>query len=352
MPMKRGGSIIPALLLLALPLATVAVTFVWRGTLSRPGRRRPAGFATETVKRGPLEIKVTERGNVDSGNNLTLRSHVEGGTGATILKIVDEGTRVEAGQVLIELDSARLRDEAIAQQIRLDSALAAFKIAEADVAIQQMQNDSDVAAASLKLELARLDLASYKDGDYVQQMHIVLGEIKLAGEYLTRATERWTFTERLMRKGFTTTKMLDADRVAVARARIDLDTAREKHRVIDRFEHPRELAERESTALFCEQELERVKLRGRAALSQRDRIFLARKRSYFLENERHKKLLAQIAACTIRAPRDGMVVHANTLEGGRSASSPLIYEGAIVRERQPVVHLPDLSRMQVNARVH
>ncbi len=253
---------------------------------------------------------------------------------------------------MIELDSSRLRDEALAQQIRLDNALAAFKMAEADVGIQRMQNDSDVADARLKLELARLDLASYKNGDHVQEMQIVLGEIKMAGEYLARATERWTFTERLMRKGFTTTKVLDADRVALSRARIDLETAREKHRVIDRFSHPRELAERESDALFCEQELDRVKLRGQAALTQRDRIFLARKRSYFLENERHKKLLAQVAACTIRAPREGMVVHANTLEGGRSSSAPLIYEGATVRERQPIIHLPDLSRMQVNARVH
>ena len=340
------------MLLLALPLVALGATFIWNGTLSMPGQHRQGELATEVVKRGPLEIKLTERGNVDSANNLTLRSLVEGGTGTTILKLVEEGTRVEPGEVLIELDSARLRDEALAQQIRLDGALAAFKMAEADVAIQKMQNESDVAAARLKLELARLDLTSYKDGDYVQQMQIVLGEIQMAGEYLTRATERWTFTERLMRKGFTTTKVLDADRVAMARARIDLDSAREKRRVIDRFAHRRELAERESNVLFSEQEFERVKLRGQAALTQRDRIFLARKRSYFLENERHKKMLSQIEACTIRSPREGMVVHANTLEGGRTPNSPLIFEGATVRERQPVIHLPDLSRMQVNARIH
>lgn len=349
---KRGGSVVPFVLLLALPLVALGTAFVWNGVLSGPGKNRQTDLATEVVKRGPLEVKLTERGNVDSANNLTLRCLVEGGTGTTILKIVDEGTRVEPGQVVIELDSARLRDEALAQQIRLDAALAAFKIAEAEIAIQQMQNESDVAAAELKLELARLDLQSYNKGDYVQQMQIVLGEIKMAGEYLTRATERWTFTQRLMRKGYTTTKVLDADRVALARATIDFDSAREKRRVIDRFTHRRELAERESNAEFAEQELERVKLRGQAALSQRERIFLARKRSYFIESERHKKMLVQIDACTIRSPREGMVVHANTLEGGRSSSTPLIFEGATVRERQAVIHLPDLSRMQVTARIH
>jgi HlyD family secretion protein len=60
----------------------------------------------------------------------------------------------------------------------------------------------------------------------------------------------------------------------------------------------------------------------------------------------------QVAACTIRTPRDGIVIHANTLEGGRAAPSPLIYEGATVRERQPVIQIPDLTQMRVNARVH
>jgi multidrug efflux pump subunit AcrA (membrane-fusion protein) len=87
-------------------------------------------------------------------------------------------------------------------------------------------------------------------------------------------------------------------------------------------------------------------------MTQRERILLARKRSHFIENERYKKMLAQIAACTIRSPRAGLVVYANTLEGGRSAMTPLIFEGATVRERQPVIHLPDLTHMQVNARVH
>ena len=93
---KRGGSVLPLMLLLALPLAALGATFAWNGTLSLPGGRRKADLATEVVKRGPLEVKLTERGNVDSANNLTLRSLVEGGAGTTILKIVDEGTRGRA----------------------------------------------------------------------------------------------------------------------------------------------------------------------------------------------------------------------------------------------------------------
>jgi len=312
-------------------------------------------LATEVVKRAPFEVKVTERGNLESANNLTLRCQVEGGgatAGTSILKIVDEGTQVAEGQVVVVLDSARLRDEALAQQIRLDAAQATLKTAQADVAIQKMQNESDFATAELNLELGRLDLRKAQEGEHVQQMKLSAGEIAMAGEYLKRAVDRWNFTERLMRKGFSTTKVLDADRVAVAKARIDYDTARGKRKVLDQFTQKRELAELEANVKFYAQELERVKLRGEAATAQRERTLLARSRTFFLETQRHEKLVKQIEACTIRSPRSGIVVHANTIDGGRSSPTPLVYEGATVRERQALIHLPDLSQMRVQARVH
>jgi HlyD family secretion protein len=340
-----------------LVVSALVVTFAAGGILAWSGKfkfspRREVLFETGMVKRGPLEIKLAERGNIDSANNLTLRSLVEGALGTTILKIVDEGTIVKSGDLVIELDSAKLRDEALAQQMRLDAAVAALKNAEADREIQVMQNESDVAAAELKLKLARLDLRNYEKGEYAQQVQIAAADIQLMSEYLTRASDRWKFSAELLRKGFTTTKVLDADRVAVAKTEIDLAAARGRQKVLEGYTHRRELAEMEANVAFHQREIGRVKLRCQASLAQRDRTLLARKRSHFLESQRFEKSQAQIAACTIRSPREGLVVFANTLEGGRSSPTPLIYEGATVRERQPIVHLPDLTQMRVNARVH
>jgi HlyD family secretion protein len=351
---QRKGNLAIVIALVAVPVVIIASVLAWSGG-KLFSKAHKAELPTEVVRRAPFEVKVTERGNLESANNLTLRCQVEGGgatAGTTILKIVEEGSLVETGQVVVELDSARLRDEALAQQIKLDAAQAALKTAQADVAIQKMQNESDLATAELNLELARLDLRKAKDGEHVQQKKISTGEIAMAGEYLKRAMDRWNFTERLMRKGFTTTKVLDADRVAVAKAKIDYDSARGKRKVLDDFTQKRELAELEANVAFDEQEVTRVKLRGDAASAQRERTLLARSRTFFLETQRHKKLMGQIEACTIRSPRSGIVVHANTIDGGRSSPTPLVYEGATVRERQPLIHLPDLSQMRVQARVH
>jgi HlyD family secretion protein len=323
----------------------------WSGAFGF-SRMRDADLATEAVKRGPLEIKVTERGNLESAQNLILRSFVEGGTGTSILKIVDEGTLVEKDQVVVELDSSRLRDEAAVQQIRLDTAEAALKTAAANAEIQKLQNESDIATAALQLELARLDLRAYSLGEHPQQKKMVHSDVEFAEKYLERAEQRQMFSERLMRRGFSTTKLLEAERVGVKKARIDLKAATEKERVLDQYAHRRDLTEKEANLTFLEGECERVKLRAEAAMIQRARNLLAARRTHFIESERHKKIHSQIAACTIRTPREGLVVHANARDGNRGPAMPRIYEGAVVRERQPIVELPDVGDIQVNVRIH
>ena len=48
--------------------------------------------------------------------------------------------------------------------------------------------------------------------------------------------------------------------------------------------------------------------------------------------------------CTVRAPRDGIVVYANT-SNGWGQQTDQIREGATVREGQAIVNLPDPRKM-------
>lgn len=347
-----GRPVIAVLVLLA---AAAGGGLAWRGKLS-PGPEQKRLLVFERVKRGPLEITLIERGNLESANNVTLTCEVEGDAGAGILKIVEEGTRVQEGQVLVELDASRLRSDANAQQIVVERAAAALKNAEKDVEIQKTQSASDIAAAQLKLDLARLDLAKYEQGDLVQERNVNLGAIELAREDLTRAEEKYAFSQRLIRKGYAKQSEVEADRVAVEKAKINLSVAQEKLDVLDDFTSKRMIVEKQANALEFEREFERVKLRADAALAKLQADLSAARRKYAVEKARHDDILRQIAVCTIRAPRDGLVVYANTPrnEGGRRSSSnePLIFEGAKVQQRQAIINLPDMRKMEVNARIH
>jgi HlyD family secretion protein len=332
-------------------LATLAAIASYSGAFGW-ARQTKKRFVTQPVRRGLLEVKLTELGNLESADNLTLRSRVEGAAGTSVLRIAEEGSLVEKDQVVVELDSSRLRTDALVQEIKLETARAALKNATANLEIQKLQNASNIAAAELKLTLARLDLAKYTKGEYPQTRDVVLGEIKLAREYLKRARERHAFSERLLRRGFTTTKLLDADRVGVARARIDLESAEVKRMVLDEFTHKRDLVEMEANAELFDKELERVRLRAEKAETQTQVALLAAQRTAFLEQEKYNQILGQIEACTIRTPRAGLVVYANTSGGRRRSSGPLIYEGAVVMEHQALIDLPDVTRMCVSTRIH
>lgn len=229
-----------------------------------------------------------------------------------------------------------------------------MKQAEKNVEIQETQNESDIAAAKLKLDLAELDLVKYRDGDYIQERDTINGEIKLAQEDRTRADEKLAFTERLVKKGYATQAELEADRLAVTKAKIALAVANKKLEVLENFTYKRNIKETQANAEEYKRELERVKLKAEAALTQYKADFSARTLTFKVEREKYDKLQRQIEVCVIRAPRDGLVVYANQRSGGRGGNSneALVYEGAKVKERQAIIHLPDVTRMQVAARIH
>src|SRR5262245_16372076 len=211
---RRHGSLGKVLLVpLGMLAAATVVVLAWQGRVYLQGEEKTS-FITETVKRGALEITITERGSLESANNKTLVCEVEGEAGTGILKIVDEGSRVKEGDELVLLDASKLRNDATAQEIVVEQANATHETALKNVEIQITQNDSDIAAAELKWKLARLDLTKYEEGDYVQEKNTIQGEIELAQEDYTRAKDKYAFTQRLINKGYAKRSEVEADRVA------------------------------------------------------------------------------------------------------------------------------------------
>jgi HlyD family secretion protein len=351
-PSPRRGAIAKILIVGVVLVGAVAGLLAWKGKLFARGGEK-SNLIIEVVKKGPLEITITERGNLESANNQQLVCMVEGEAGAGILKIVDEGTLVEKDQVLVELDSSKLRNDATAQEIVVEQAAATLKTAEKNVEIQITQNDSDIAAAQLKLDLAKLDLKKYEEGEYEQQKNTIKGEIELAFEEQSRARDKYDFTKRLIKKGYAKQSEVEADRVALSKANINLSVAEEKLTVLNEFTAKRQIAEFRANATEFERELARVKLKADAALAKYEADLSAAKLKYEVEKSTYDKIQRQLEFCIIRAPRDGLVVYVNTRQGGfRGGSDPLIYEGAKVKERQPIINLPDVKNMQVNARIH
>jgi len=339
------------LYLVVLPAVLVGSVVVWRQMVEL-FRSPPAVLSTVAVTRGPFDVRITERGELESGRNVTLRCQVEGGSGTTILKLAEEGTRVEKDEVLVELDSSRLQSEANKAHIRLESAVAALKSSQTRAIVQTLRNESNIAAAELRLMIAKLELQKYLNGDFVIRRTKVLSELQFAEENLQAARDRTGQTSRLLSMGYANSDELVANRLGETKAKIAFEIADMRRRLFLQFSHKRDLAEREANVRRWTAEADRVKLRAQLATTQREADLLARKRTETIERQRYEKLQNQIAACTIRTPCAGTVIYANSANAGRASAESLIYEGARVRERQPLVHLPDVTHMQVQARIH
>ena len=131
----------------------------------------------------------------------------------------------------------------------------------------------------------------------------------------------------------------NAQAFAVERAELDLEVAETALSVLEEFTKEKILVGLKATA-------ESAKARNNA-----DNAALE------LEQSRKERLETQYEKCTILAPDNGMVIYANEMGnrrpgGGGGGAVSLIEEGASVKERQTLIKLPDLARMQVKTTVH
>jgi len=303
--------------------------------------------ATHLVSRGDLAITVREKGEVKAVRSIRIASEVEGQT--RIISIVPEGTHVKKDDLLVELDSSQLRDELTQQEITLESARASLTEAQEALEIQKNQNRSDITSAELKLDFAQTDLKKYLEGDWPQQKRESQAEITIAEEELKRARNRLKWTQKLEKEGFVTRTELEADELAVKKAELELDRAQAKLKIQETFEHPKKVKELKAKVDETSQELGRVKHKAKAQLLQKGASLSAKQATFGLQTQKLEKIRDQISKCRITAPAPGLVVyHKERWRGNEN----IIEEGSMVRQRQQLITLPDVSLMRVDAKVH
>lgn len=270
-----------------------------------------------TVQRDDFELSITERGEVEAFDVTEIRSLVKSKntSGIAILRIVPEGTRVKKGDFLVELDSSALDAERTSQKILVSDA----KAAEVEA-----HNNYDVAVIAKR---------EYLEGTYLQDRQTAESEQFVAEENLNRAKEYFTYSQKLASKGYVNENQLEADRFAVEKAMKDLDASKTKLKVLDEFTKPKQVSTLESAILIAKAKWE------------------AAQNSHQLELEKLEDLDDQIAKCTMTAPEDGIVKYAHNTDN-RGDQQFIVEEGAVVRERQIIIKLPNAESMRVNLTVN
>jgi len=357
---------------------------------------------TVTVRRGDLIVTVTESGSIRASDSIQYKNRVErrrDDGDMTILKIIPSGyyvtqEDVDAGKILVELDSSTLKDRLLEEEMELTGDQQGFTASKEAYEIQVIQNESDVAAAQLKVRFALMDLEKYLGKELAEQMTAKIGlaedlsshvapfldrvtnepnlldgslagqdlkklrdEIVLAEGNLATAEDTLAGTEKLHAADYVSDLELERDRLSVTSREFASQNSKVNLDLFLDYDFPKNAEQFLSDYYEARRALERTHAQCRSRLAQAQAQLSRAKEEFESQTAYVKNLKEQIEYCTIRAIAPGLVIYGSGSGGDmyrsyRGGGGGIIAEGESVYSGQTIISSPDTAAMVAEVSVH
>lgn len=266
---------------------------------------------THVVHRGDLIVTVSEQGTLESSNNTEIKCKIRGGS--TVTWVIEGGTEVEPGDLLVRLDTKRIED-----------------------AIGKHSTDAFVAKATFertKANVARAELAidAYLEGTYKTQLNALEKNLALAEPTLKNQKKSLGQSESMFRRGYVNKYELQSRRLAVEQAELELKIRQKAIDVLNDYTKVMEL------------EILHGNLHSLRSKYKADEAGLR------LDEGRRDTAIKELDYCEVRADRKGLVIFPSAAEW---KETPDVTEGGHVRHDQVMLLMPDLTKMQIKVGIH
>ena len=150
-----------------------------------------------------------------------------------------------------------------------------------------------------------------------------------------------------------TQSALESEQVALEKKRLNVQTAKTELELFQRYEFSKDAEESLSDYEESLQRLDRVKRAAAARMAQAEARFRSSERRYQLELKEKEDLDYQLERCIIRAEVPGLVAYGGSETNYyKSRYYDAVTEGAEVRFGQPIITIPDMSKMAVTVNIH
>jgi HlyD family secretion protein len=307
----------------------------------------PPGVAMFVVEEAPFDISVVESGTLQALRSVTYASTIQSNQ-AKIIAMVPEGKLVQKGDMLLLFDGAPFEEEIRRSQAQLSLAEADVQKAQQDLKLQSIQNQEELAAAKQKVERSRLELADVSEGKGRLHEEEAAAAVGNAERDLEKAVGAHEDLKPLLAEGFITKQELDRAAQAVSRAREELELAKRRRDALVRFGRPLELSQAEAEAAMTRESARQLEASGVYRMEQK-RSAIAAAESRITEATAKLALAKQqLARTEVRADVPGIVVYKDVFFGSEQRKPQV---GDQVWANQPLLILPDISKMVVETRV-
>jgi HlyD family secretion protein len=324
----------------AVALAVTSAAWLLRSTL-------PPGIATAVVEESAFDVTVVESGTLQALRSVTYASTIQSNQ-AKIIAMVPEGKLVQKGDMLLLFDSAPFEEEIRRSQAQLSLAQADVLKAQQDLKLQVIQNQEELASARQKVERSRLELADVTAGKGRLREEEAAAAVANAERDLEKAIGNHEDLKPLLAEGFITKQELDRAAQAVSRAREDLELAKRRRDALVQFGRPLELSQAQADATLTRESARQLEAAAAYRVEQK-RSAIAAAESRITEATAKLGLAKQqLARTEVRADVPGIVVYKDVFFGSEQRKPQV---GDQVWANQPLLILPDISRMVVETRV-
>jgi HlyD family secretion protein len=332
--------------------------FAGLSAFSADAKNADEDYLYHTVTRGDLPITITERGTLESQDNIEIKCEVDdvagdGVSGTPILWIVDNGASVKKGDLLVELDAAQHLERLDKQILDAERALAQKTQADIQYESQEDKNRTREMKAELDVKLAELALEQYEDengGTFQIELQAI--DLAIQQTMARRKIQEKNFeaVKKLATLGYKSAGDLAAAQLEALEAKNDHEQQESRRKELVNYSYVKKKLQLEGEVESAKRALIQIRRDNEARIAQARVARDTADRAYEKEQERLADYREQLEKCKIYAPQDGLVAYA--VEASRWGQQSQIEPGAAVRDRQHILSIPDLSRMQVKMSVH
>ena len=302
------------------------------------------------VGRGGFEITVLTSGELSALEQVNVHNAL--GSNAVIIEVVDEGAKVEKGDVLL-----RLNDEAIQNAIRdaqnsVTTSINNLEGSTANLAINKKKRDSELAVKQLSIDLAELALQSWEMGEVIAKRQSLDLAVQTAQKDFTRLSGKFESSLKLYEQEFLSKDELDRDEISLLNADAQLKKALLDVEVYNNYTHKQEKQLKESDLRQSKDELDRATERSGVEIQSAEASVLTSQKQLDNKQEGLKKLQDQLEMCVVSSPASGMVVYASSLGEGRWEEGEPIKVGKKLYRNELVMIIPNTEQMVAVVKVN
>ncbi len=314
-------------------------------------RLKPSTYDQDTLTlvkaaKRDFSIELNIVGVLDAAKSHMISSDLEGLSG-TIIYLIGDGEWVKKGEVLVRFDRSSFQKEIAELEAQVESYSAAVQAAKQVVAFEINQVEREISNAEYRHSVAVLELRRLREGDGPLKLSILKEEQQKVNTDLKRYQSFLLDLNKLQEKGFDNPSEMISTKEQIAAHKAKLASVSKRYESYEKHVLPALIesakAKLQNGALLLQQTRQGGKYKiakVKAGLLQVKGILKTKITSL-------DKAVFTLAKTEIKAPLDGIVIHYSTFRNGEKRKPR---EGDSVFMNQPLLYLPDISRMVVKTK--